>query len=124
MNTIIHEENGKYLGQTKFVKKLLLDSLVLSVQEVSGVACLGDKWVKLMPDKMAHKAIKLKISKDSDDYIIDVHICTLHNSSVASVAYRVQEAVINTAAQLTDRKIHKVNIFIKGAKYEPNVKQK
>ena len=121
MDTIVHVEDGKYLGQTKFAPNLLCESLALCVKEVSGVACLGKKNVA---DKLVSDAIQIKKCKDSNHIIVNVFISVLNGFAVPEVAYRVQEAVINTAAQLTSEKIDRVNIYVKGTKYGASTKQK
>lgn len=117
----MHVEDGKYLGQTKFAPNLLRESLALCVKEVSGVASLGKKNVV---EKLVSDAIQIKKSKDSNHLIINVYIAVLNGFAVPEVAYRVQEAVINTAAQLTTEKIDQVNIYVKGTKYGASTKQK
>lgn len=121
METIVHIENGEYLGQTRFANHLLSESLALSIKEVRGVAGVGKK-----PFHEKHKNSGIKISrcKDSNHLIVDVNLIVSTGFSVPDVAYRVQEAVLNTATQFTKDKIDKVNIYVRGAKYEPNTKQK
>ena len=46
METIVHIENGEYLGQTRFANDLLNESLALSIKEVRGVASVGKKPYK------------------------------------------------------------------------------
>ena len=113
MDTIVHMEDGKYLGQTKFAPSLLEESLTLGVREVRGVANVDHK-----------KGIQIHRCKDSSDLIVDVNLVVLNGYAVPDVAYRVQEAVINSAAQLTTNKINRVNIYVRGAKYGASVKQK
>ncbi len=113
MDTIVHIEDGKYLGQTKFAPSLLEESLALGVREVRGVANLDHK-----------KGIQIHRCKDSKDLIIDIGLVVLNGYAVPDVAYRVQEAVINSAAQLTTNKIDRVNVYVRGAKYGASVKQK
>ena len=115
MDTIVHIEGDKYVGRTQFFPNLLKDALMLSVKEVRGVARLGKK---LLNDKVAHKGIRISESKDSDELIIDIDLCIEYGNQVADVAYRVQEAVINTANQLTNKKVRKVNVHIRGTKYQ------
>ena len=119
MDTIVHVQGGKYLGQTKFAPSLLRESLALAVKEVSGVAYLG-KYAGYNPSR----AIIIHRSKDSNNWVIDVKIVVLSGYAVPDVAYRVQEAVINAAAQFTDHKIDRVNILVKGANYGTSIKQK
>ena len=110
METVVHIENGQYLGQTRFAKDLLPQSLALSVKEVRGVAAV--------------EKIKIKRSKDSDHLVVDIDLITATGDAVPDVAYRVQEAVLNTATQFTKNKIDKVNIYVRGAKYGASTKQK
>ncbi len=110
METIVHVENGEYLGQTRFAKDLLPQSLALSVKEVRGVAGVGD--------------IKIKRCKDSNHFNIDIDLIVSTGDSVPDVAYRVQEAVLNTATQFTSNKIDQVNVYVRGAKYGASSKQK
>ena len=110
METIVHVENGQYLGQTRFAKALLSQSLALSVKEVRGVAEVGD--------------IKIRRCKDSNHLNVDVELIVSTGDSVPDVAYRVQEAVLNNAAQFSGDKIDKVNIIVRGAKYGASTKQK
>ncbi|MBO4726025.1 MAG: Asp23/Gls24 family envelope stress response protein [Clostridia bacterium] len=110
METVVHVENGQYLGQTRFAKDLLSESLALSVKEVRGVAGV--------------EKIKIHRSKDSDHLNVDVNLIVSTGDAVADVAYRVQEAVLNTATQFTKSKIDKVNIYVRGAKYGASSKQK
>ncbi len=110
METIVHVENGEYLGQTRFAKDLLPQSLALSVKDVRGVAEVGE--------------IKIKPCKDSNHLIVDIELIVSTGDSVPDVAYRVQEAVLNTATQFTNDKIDKVNIYVRGAKYGASTKQK
>ena len=121
METIVHTENGKYLGQTRFAPTLLRESLALCVKEVRGVAGLGKKNIV---DKILSKGIEIKKCKDSNHFLVNVYISVLNGFAVPEVAYRVQEAVINTAAQLTTEKIDQVNIYVKGTKYGASTKQK
>lgn len=121
MDTIVHIEDGKYLGQTKFAPSLLRESLALCVKEVRGVAGLGKK---IISDRIIYKGIQIKKSKDSNNLVINVHISVLNGHAVPDVAYRVQEAVINTAAQLTSDKIDQVNIYVRRTKYGTSPKQK
>ncbi len=110
METIVHVENGQYLGQTRFAKDLLPESLELSVREVRGVAGV--------------EGIKIKSCNDSNHLIVDVKLIVSTGDSVPDVAYRVQEAVLNTATQFSGHKIDKVNIYVRGAKYGASTKQK
>lgn len=110
MEKIVHIENGEYLGQTRFAKDLLPQSLALSVKEVRGVAGVED--------------IKIKRCKDSNHLNVDVELIVATGDSVPDVAYRVQEAVLNTATQFSSHKIDKVNIYVRGAKYGASSKQK
>ncbi len=110
METIVHVENGEYLGQTRFAKDLLPQSLALSVKEVRGVAGVGD--------------IHISRCKDSNHLIVDIDLIVSTGDAVPDVAYRVQEAVLNTATQFTGDKIDKVNIYVRGAKYGASTKQK
>lgn len=112
METIVHIENGEYQGQTRFAHDLLNESLALSVKDVRGVASVEDT------------GIKVKRCKDSSNLIVDVNLSVLTGFSVPDVAYRVQEAVLNTASQFTKDKIDKVNINVRGAKYGASTKQK
>ena len=112
METIIHIENGEYLGQTRFASDLLKESLALSIKEVPGVAGVGKKPYK---NKVKDTGIKISRCKDSNH---------LTGFPVPDVAYRVQEAVLNTASQFTKDKIDKVNIYVRGAKYGASTKQK
>lgn len=112
METIVHIENGEYQGQTRFAHDLLNESLALSVKDVRGVAGVDDA------------GIKVKRCKDSSNLIVDVNLLVLTGFSVPDVAYRVQEAVLNTASQFTKEKIDKVNIYVRGAKYGASTKQK
>ena len=116
MKTIDHWEGDKYMGKTKFFPNLLRDAIVHAVKEVRGVARLGKK---IFSEKIAeHKAIKIAECTDSDELLIDIEICIEYGNQIADVAYRVQEAVIDTAAQLTSKKIRKVNVFVRGTKYK------
>ena len=120
METIVHIENGEYLGQTRFANDLLSESLALSVQDVRGVA-----WVGKYPRKKKNKDnINISRCKDSNHLIVDVNIVVSTGYAVPDVAYRVQEAVLNTATQFTKDKIDQVNIYVRGAKYEASNKQK
>lgn len=121
METIVHIENGVYQGQTRFANDLLKESLALSVKDVPGVASVGKKPYK---DKVKDTGVKVSRCKDSSHLIIDINLSVLTGFSVSDVAYRVQEAVLNTATQFTKEKIDKVNIFVRGAKYGTSIKQK
>lgn len=121
MKTIVHIENGEYLGQTRFANDLLRQSLILSIKEVRGVAGVGKR---LSFDKSKDKGIKISRCKDSNNLVVDVNLVVSTGFSVPDVAYRVQEAVLNTYSQFTKEKIDQVNIFVRGAKYEPSAKQK
>lgn len=121
METIIHIENGEYLGQTRFASDLLKESLALSIKEVPGVAGVGKKPYK---NKGKDTGIKISRCKDSNHLIVDVNLTVLTGFPVPDVAYRVQEAVLNTASQFTKDKIDKVNIYVRGAKYGASTKQK
>ena len=119
METIVHVENGEYLGQTRFAKDLLQESLLLSVREVRGVA-MDSK--RLLSAK--NKVIRISRCKDSNHLIVDVNLTVLSGFAVSDVAYRVQEAILNAATQFTNEKIDRVNIYVRGAKYGASVKQK
>lgn len=121
METIVHIENGEYQGQTRFAHDLLNESLALSVKEVRGVASVGKKPYK---NNIKDTGIKVRRCKDSNNLLIDVNLTVLTGFSVPDVAYRVQEAVLNTASQFTKDKIDKVNIYVRGAKYGASTKQK
>lgn len=121
METIVHIENGEYLGQTRFANDLLNESLALSIKEVRGVASVGKKPYK---NKAKDSGIKISRCNDSSNLIVDVNISVLTGFSVPDVAYRVQEAVLNTATQFTKEKIDRVNIYVRGAKYGASTKQK
>ena len=121
METIVHIENGEYLGQTRFANDLLNESLALSIKEVRGVASVGKKPYKA---KAKDTGIKISRCKDSSNLIVDVNISVLTGFSVPDVAYRVQEAVLNTASQFTKDKIDRVNVYVRGAKYGASTKQK
>ena len=121
METIVHIENGEYLGQTRFANDLLRESLALSIKEVRGVAGVGKKPGK---DKNINKCIKISRCKDSNHLIVDVNLIVSTGYAVPDVAYRVQEAVLNTGTQFTNEKIDKVNIYVRGAKYGASTKQK
>ena len=120
METIVHMENGEYLGQTRFANDLLSESLVLSIKEVRGVAGVG----KNPRRNRTRKAIKISRCNDSNHLIVDVNLIVSTGYAVPDVAYRVQEAVLNTATQFTNDKIDKVNIYVRGAKYGASTKQK
>ena len=115
MDTIVHLEGDKYVGRTQFFPNLLKDALMHSVKEVRGVARLGRH---VLSDKADSKGIHISESKDSDELIIDIDLCIEYGNQVADVAYRVQEAVINAANQLTSKKIRAVNVYIRGTKYK------
>lgn len=117
----MHIENGEYLGQTRFANDLLNESLALSIKEVRGVAGVGKKPHK---DKKKNTGIKISRCKDSNHLNVDVDLIVSTGFSVPDVAYRVQEAVLNTATQFTKDKINQVNIYVRGAKYEASTKQK
>ena len=126
MDTIVHLEGEKYVGRTKFSHSLLKDALMLSVEEVRGVARVGGK---APGHKGNNNGVRIHQSKDNDDLIIDIDLCIEYGNAVADVAYRVQESVMNTANQLTNKKVSKVNIFVRATKYkkvedEPKHKQK
>lgn len=121
METIVHVENGEYLGQTRFANDLLRESLMLCVKEVRGVAGIG-KRTSSNKNKLKH--IKISRCKDSDHLIVDINLLVSTGFAVPDVAYRVQEAVLNTATQFTNDKIDKVNIYVRGAKYGASTKQK
>lgn len=108
----MHIEDGKYLGQTKFAPNLLKESLALGVKEVRGVA------------EVDRKGIQINRSKDSKNFVVTVNITVLSGYAVPDVSYRVQEAVLNAAAQLTQNKIERVNVYVRGAKYGTSAKQK
>lgn len=114
MDTVVHTENDKYVGRTQFSSGLLKDAITLSVEEVSGVARLGKK---VFSDKVKGRGIKIYAAEDGRDLCVDAEICIEYGYTAADVSYRVQEAVINTARQLTDRRIQRVNVFICGTKY-------
>jgi uncharacterized alkaline shock family protein YloU len=115
VDTIIHIENDKYIGRTKFFSNLLKDAISLSVKEVRGVARLGKK---VFGDKAAAttKGVKIYESDGGNEFSVDIDICIEYGYTVADVSYRVQEAVINTAKQLSDKRISSVNIKICGTK--------
>lgn len=113
METIVHIEDGKYLGQTKFAPDLLKESLALGVKEVQGVSDVDRKH-----------GIQINRSKDSKNFVVTVNITVLSGYAVPDVSYRVQEAVLNAAAQLTQNKIEQVNVYVRGAKYGTSAKQK
>jgi uncharacterized alkaline shock family protein YloU len=94
-----------YIGRTQFFPNLLQDALTLSVEEIRGVARLDKKGIKVYP------------TEDGTELCINVRIYVVYGSTVADVSYRVQEAVIATANQLTDKKIHQVDIFVCGVDY-------
>ncbi len=121
METIVHVENGQYLGQTRFANDLLRESLMLCIRDVRGVAGVGKNPHR---DRNRSKHIKISRCKDSDHLIVDINLTVLTGFSVPDVAYRVQEAVLNTATQFTNDKIDKVNIYVRGAKYGASAKQK
>lgn len=120
METIVHIENGEYLGQTRFAKDLLSESLALSVKEVRGVAKIGKKPY----NNKTKKGIRISRCKDSDHLIIDLNLTVMAGEPVSDVAYRVQEAVLNTVSQFSGDKVDKVNIYVRGAKYGASSKQK
>ena len=106
-------------GKTKFSRSLLRDALALCVREVPGVARVGKK---LYVENIKSKGIFIIESPDATSLIVEIDLCIEYGNTVADVSYRVQEAVINTAAQLTNRRISKVNVFVHGTKYKETKK--
>ena len=103
---------------------ILIDSHTLMAKAEHagrGVASVGKKPYK---NNNKDTGIKVRRCKDSNNLLIDVNLTVLTGFSVPDVAYRVQEAVLNTASQFTKDKIDKVNIYVRGAKYGASTKQK
>jgi uncharacterized alkaline shock family protein YloU len=109
MERITHMENDNYIGRTKFMGRLVKDAVTLAVKDIRGVARLGCK-IKFDSND------GVKIYEKNGELTVNIHLCVEYGYTVADVAYRVQETVISTVAQLTNKKVAKVNIKVIGTK--------
>ncbi|MCL2229291.1 MAG: Asp23/Gls24 family envelope stress response protein [Firmicutes bacterium] len=112
MDSIVHFENERFIGRTRFHSGLLNNIVVLSVQNVDGVD-------RLSPDVWKFRRIfrrslfsGVDVTFELDGVVIDVSICVKYGYSAADVSYRVQECVLAAVGENIDGKIKNVNVRI------------
>jgi uncharacterized alkaline shock family protein YloU len=122
MDSIVHFENDRYVGRTKFRHGLLNNMVVLGIKDVEGVASIGHEYFGQMA-KVGREATRflsccyhqgVRVNFDFDGVSIDVKIRVLYGYSAADISYRVQESIMTVAGPLVDGKIKNVNVKISG----------
>ena len=114
MDSIVHIENERFVGQTNFHSGLLHSLIVLSVQDIKGVTKLCDKSFRFR--RTFNKSLRQGVSVNFgfDGVTIEVWIWTEFGYSAADVCYRIQENVINVVSGLIEDKVKNVHVRING----------
>ena len=101
------------LGHTKVKSGLTYSVVALAAREVEGVNRLAPSFgfrIRKFFDRSSEEGVK--IYNHNDGIVIDVSIWTDYGFSVADVAYRVQENIINSAASMLKKEIREVNVHV------------
>jgi uncharacterized alkaline shock family protein YloU len=124
MDSIVHFENERFIGRTNFRSGLLNSLVVLSVQDIDGVAHMSNHAWKFR--RIFNRSLRngVDVRFDYDGVVIEVCIWTKFGFSAADVCYRVQESVINVVSGLIEDKIKNVNVRILGVESNDGVQQK
>ena len=117
MEPIHHHENGKYLGETAFSKKLLISSIDAAVKRVEGVARLKSDSGFRFRNLFSPSAWRSGVAVRSVGYgvvVIEVCVQVHHGYTSADLSYRIQEAILGVSQNknITDKRIKRVNVRI------------